>query len=131
MDLAGSAKLVAALEAELSAKSSQIAELEATVSLLEAENVGLREAKGKAPDLTDEEDPIFGRLEEAPCAHKQTAAGKPGEAAACEVIVLSDGEEGIVVDAHKWRSRQVRVMNGESEEVDRGSESNEVSLVLN
>ncbi|GJN38143.1 hypothetical protein PR202_gb27157 [Eleusine coracana subsp. coracana] len=125
MDSADSAKLVTALEAELCAKSSRIAELEARVSLLEAENARLREAKGKASDLTGEEDPIFGRLEEAPCAHKQTAAGKPGEAVACDVIVLSDGEEGIAVDADKGRSPQVRVVTEESEEVERGSESNE------
>ncbi|KAK3159700.1 hypothetical protein QOZ80_1BG0049990 [Eleusine coracana subsp. coracana] len=125
MDSAGSAKLVTALEAELSAKSSRIAELEARVSLLEAENARLREAQGKAPDLTGEDDPILGRLEEAPCAHKQTAAEKPGEAMGCDVIVLSDGEEGIAVDADKGRSPEVRVVTEESEEVERGSESNE------
>ncbi|TVU22914.1 hypothetical protein EJB05_32650 [Eragrostis curvula] len=124
------AENVAALEAELAAKSSRIAELEARVSTLEAENSRLRKAMAKeeAAGLPGEEDPIFGRLDEDSGGHKQMAAEKLGGGADCDVVVLSDGEEGIAADANKRmsteegvviptpRKRAVRVVAAESED---------------
>jgi hypothetical protein len=73
MDIAEIAKKVDALEAELAAKSSRIADLEARVSLLEAENTRLRNAtrKGDAMDHTGKNAPTFGRLEENLGVNKQ------------------------------------------------------------
>ncbi|GJN38144.1 hypothetical protein PR202_gb27158 [Eleusine coracana subsp. coracana] len=136
MDSTEPADKVAAMEAKLNAKTSRISELEARVSLLEAENARLRAAMAKeeAPDPRGEEDPIFGRLEDGSGGPKQAAAEKLGEGGACDVIVLSDGEEEITVDASKGispevgvaavptpRKHAVRVLAGEDEG---GSESN-------
>ncbi|GJN06474.1 hypothetical protein PR202_ga24203 [Eleusine coracana subsp. coracana] len=136
MDSTEPADKVAAMEAELNAKTCRISELEARVSLLEAENARLRRtmAKEEAPGPKGEEDPIFGRLEEDLVGHKQTAAEKVGEGGACDVIVLSDSDEGIAIDDSKGIRPEVgvaavptpqkhaaRVLAGE---VEGGSESN-------
>ncbi|TVU22915.1 hypothetical protein EJB05_32636 [Eragrostis curvula] len=139
MESAEPAGKVAALEAELAAKSSRIAELEARVSLLEAENSRLRTAmaKGEAAGRTGEEDPIFGRLEEDLGGHKQTAAEKLSKGAGWDVLVLSDDEEWIAVDANEGRSQEegvvavpttrkrgVSAVTGENENIEGGGEGN-------
>ncbi|RLM93371.1 chromodomain-helicase-DNA-binding protein 1-like [Panicum miliaceum] len=101
MDAAGAAAKFRALDAELAAKSSRAAELEARVSLLEAENVRLREAlaRGEATGRAAEGDPKFGRF-----ATVRRGSEKPGKSVACDVIEVSDNEEGAAVDANSGRS---------------------------
>ncbi|XP_037427197.1 uncharacterized protein LOC119292466 [Triticum dicoccoides] len=81
---AESAKKVDALKAELAAKSSRIAGLEARVSLLEAENAGLRKAVSEGG---------FGRLEAGLGGSKQKTADIAGGHVMNHVIEVSDGEE--------------------------------------
>ncbi|KAL6627179.1 hypothetical protein ACP70R_030905 [Stipagrostis hirtigluma subsp. patula] len=114
MDSAEPAARFCALEAELAAKSLRIAELEARVSCLEAENarLSMAMAKGEGADRTGEEDHVVGRLEEGLGGHKQEAAEMVAGGADCGgVIVLSDGEDGIAVDSNKGRSPEVRVVS--------------------
>ncbi|CAO2181420.1 unnamed protein product [Urochloa humidicola] len=133
MDAAGAAAKLWALDAELAAKSSRVAELEVRVSLLEAENAQLRKAlaRGEATGRTGGEDPKFGRLAAVPRGSKREAVEKPGGSVACVVIELSDDEEGACLDASKGRSpevgvvavptprkRAVRPVTGESEDED-------------
>ncbi|CAO2194228.1 unnamed protein product [Urochloa humidicola] len=133
MDAAGAAAKFWALDAELAAKSSRVAELEARVSLLEAENARLRKALaiGEATGHTGGEDPKSGRLATVQRGSKREAVDKPGRSVACDVIEVSDDEEGAAVDAIKGRSpeegvvavptprkRAVRPVTEESEDED-------------
>ncbi|CAL4978644.1 unnamed protein product [Urochloa decumbens] len=131
MDAAGAAAKFRSLDAELAAKSSRVAKLEARVSFLEAENARLRRAlaRGEAADRTGGEDPKFGRFAAVLRGSKREAAEKPGGSVACDVIEVSDDEEGGAVDANKGRGpeegvvavptprkREVRAVTGESED---------------
>ncbi|KAM3294505.1 hypothetical protein ACQJBY_037422 [Aegilops geniculata] len=84
MDFAEVAKKVDALKAELAARSTRIAGLEARVSLLEAENAGLRKAASEGG---------FGRLEAGLGGSKQKSADIAGGRLMNHVIEVSDGEE--------------------------------------
>ncbi|TKW12129.1 hypothetical protein SEVIR_5G016800v4 [Setaria viridis] len=133
MDAAGAAAKSRALDAELAAKSSRVAEPEARVSLLEAENARLR--KALASRAAGNEDPKSGRLASLLLrGSKRESAEKPGGSVACDVIEVSDDEEGfITVDASSKgrspeeegvvavptpRKRAVRAVAGESEDGD-------------
>ncbi|CAL4952430.1 unnamed protein product [Urochloa decumbens] len=131
MDAAEVEAKVWALDAELAAKSSRVAELEARVSLLEVENARLRRALaiGEGAARTRGEDPKFGRFAAVLRGSKREAAEKPGGSVACDVIEVSDDEEGAAVGADKGRSpeegivavptprkREVRAVTGESED---------------
>jgi hypothetical protein len=96
MDISEIAKKVDALEAELAAKSSRIADLEARVSLLEAENTRLRKAMRKGDANTGKNVPTFGRLEEGFRGNKQHGVN--------DVIEVSDSdseEEGVAAGVNK------------------------------
>ncbi|VAH59079.1 unnamed protein product [Triticum turgidum subsp. durum] len=103
MGVAEIAKKVDALKAELAAKSSRIADLEARVSLLEAENARLRKAmsEGVAMNRRAKKGPTFGRLEEGLGGNKQKSADIAGGHLMNDVIEVSDGEEeGMAVDVN-------------------------------
>ncbi|KAL6850115.1 hypothetical protein ACP4OV_020742 [Aristida adscensionis] len=145
MAAAAAAARFSALEAELAAKTSRIAELEARVSCLEAENARLRKAmaNGEGAGRAGESYSAIDRLEEILGAHNQEEVEMVGAgAAACGgVMVRSDGEEGIGVDASKGRSpeeggvvtvpaspkRGLRVVTPESVEGGSGSSSGDAS----
>jgi hypothetical protein len=95
MDAAEVAAKVCALEAEIAAASPRIADLEARVSLLEAENAHWREA---VPIPRGE---TFRRLEEGLSASKQEAPKK--EVAASFNEVGNGGEKGIAADVSNRR----------------------------
>ncbi|CAO2205127.1 unnamed protein product [Urochloa humidicola] len=134
MDAAGAAAKFRSLDAELAAKSSRVAELEARVSFLEAENARLRRALARgeaATGRTGGEDPESGGLAAVLRGSKREAVEKPGGSKACDVIEVSDDEEGVAVDASKGRcpeegvvavltprKRAVRPVTGESEDED-------------
>ncbi|XP_062189686.1 uncharacterized protein LOC133892754 [Phragmites australis] len=133
MDAAGPAARFSALEAELAAKTSRIADLEARVSLLYAENARLRKAlaKGEGTDRAGEEDPKFGRLAAGLGGNKHEAVEKQDGSVACDVIEVSDCEEGMAIGVNEGRGpeegvvavptprkRAVRVVTGESEDVE-------------
>ncbi|VAH74711.1 hypothetical protein VPH35_050981 [Triticum aestivum] len=109
MGVAEIAKKVDALKAELAAKSSRIADLEARVLLLEAENARLRKAmsEGVAVNRRGKKGPTFGRLEEGLGGKKQKSGDIVGGHAMNDVIEVSDGEE---------EGMAVGVNNGESGE---------------
>jgi hypothetical protein len=135
MDAAGVAAKFRALDAELAAKSSRVAELEARVSFLEAENARWR--KALACLAAGDEDPKSGRLAGFLLrGSKRESAEKPGGSVACDVIEVSDDEEegvrvtvdasskgrspeeeGVVADPTP-RKRAVRAVAGESEDED-------------
>ncbi|VAH74712.1 unnamed protein product [Triticum turgidum subsp. durum] len=103
MGVAEIAKKVDALKAELAAKSSRIADLEARVLLLEAENARLRKAmsEGVAVNRRGKKGPTFGRLEEGLGGKKQKSGDIVGGHAMNDVIEVSDGEEeGMAVDGN-------------------------------
>ncbi|KAF8643630.1 hypothetical protein HU200_066686 [Digitaria exilis] len=125
------------LDAEIAAKSARVAELEARVSLLEAENARLRKALGRegAIDRTGEEGPRSGRFGGVlrGSRHEDEAAEKKlGGSAACDVIEVSDDEEGPaavvsirgrtpeegVAAVPTPRKRAARAVTGESEDED-------------
>lgn len=124
----------ATLEAELAAKSSRVADLEARVSLLEAENARLRKAMdtGEPVDHTGKKGPVFRRLEDILGGDKQKSVEMVGGRVSHDVIEVSDGEEeGMAVDVNKERGAEegvlavptprkcaVRVVTGESEDED-------------
>ncbi|WVZ72827.1 hypothetical protein U9M48_021229 [Paspalum notatum var. saurae] len=123
MDAVEPTSKFAALHAELAAKSSRVAELEARVSLLEAENACLRKALAtrEATDCTGEEDPIP-RRSEADLGGGKHAAPR---SVACGVIEVSDDEEGTslagevgVVAAPTPRKRVVTRESEDEEEAD-------------
>ncbi|KAL6850116.1 hypothetical protein ACP4OV_020743 [Aristida adscensionis] len=135
MAAAAPAARLSALEAELAAKASRVAELEARVSCLEAENARLRKAlaEGGGAGRAGEGGTIPGRLEEGLRGRKRGAIEIACGGVACgDVIVLSDGEEGeegVSVAANKGggqeegvvavrtpRKRAARVVIGESED---------------
>ncbi|KAG2594816.1 hypothetical protein PVAP13_5KG022600, partial [Panicum virgatum] len=118
------------LNAELAAKSARIAELEARVSLLQAENARLREAlaRGEATGRTGARDPESGRLAAGPGGIEREAVEKlGGEGVACAIIEVSDGDEEVAaVDGTKGRrnpeegavaapTRRKRVVTSEGE----------------
>lgn len=99
MDAAEVAAKVCALEAELAATSPRIADLEARVSLLEAENARWRKAMPHGE--------VFGRLEEGLGGSKQKAAqavGVRGLAYDSFNEVCGGEEEGVAADAGNGRS---------------------------
>jgi hypothetical protein len=101
MDAAGAAAEFSPLNAEIAAKSSRTAELEARVSLLEAENARLREAlaRGEATGRTGARDPKSGRLAAGPGRIKhKTTLELNGESVAWGIIEVSGGEKGFAVD---------------------------------
>ncbi|CAM0880465.1 unnamed protein product [Alopecurus aequalis] len=104
MDIGEIAKKVDALEAELVAKCSSIADLEARVSLLETENARLRKAMpdGEAMVHAGQNGPTFDRLEEGLGGNKQ----KPvAEHVVNDVIEVSDRkEEGVAVEIDNGKS---------------------------
>ncbi|KAM3348158.1 hypothetical protein ACQJBY_021836 [Aegilops geniculata] len=107
MGVAEVAKKVDALKAELAAKSSRIADLEARVSLLEAENARLRKvmSEGVAMNHSGKKGPTFGRLEEGLSGNKQKSADIAGGHVMNDVIEVSDGEEeGMAVDVNNGES---------------------------
>uniref|UniRef100_A0ACD5VG02 Uncharacterized protein n=1 Tax=Avena sativa TaxID=4498 RepID=A0ACD5VG02_AVESA len=111
MDIGEATKKVA-LEAKLAAKYSRNAELEAMVSLLEAENTRLRKAvpEGEAMYPTGGSGPTIGRLEEGFGGNKQKPVDKLGEHVVDDVIDVSDGEEeGMAVDVDMGGSAEVGV----------------------
>ncbi|KAF8733579.1 hypothetical protein HU200_014884 [Digitaria exilis] len=126
-----------ALDVELAAKSARVAELEARVSLLEAENARLRKALGRegAMDRTGEEGPRsdrFGGVLRGSRHEDEAAENKLGGSAACDVIEVSDDEEGpAAADSSRGRTpedgvaavrtprkRAARAVTGESEDED-------------
>ncbi|RCV23581.1 hypothetical protein SETIT_5G018100v2 [Setaria italica] len=108
MEAAGAAAKFCALAAELAAKSSHVAELEARVSLLEAENERLREALARREGAGD---PKSGRLAAGLRRSKHEEAEKLGGGAACDIIELSDYEEGpAAVDANEGQSPEEGVV---------------------
>ncbi|KAG2594817.1 chromodomain-helicase-DNA-binding protein 1-like [Panicum virgatum] len=129
-DAAGAAAKLRALDAELAAKSSRVSELEARVSLLEAENARLRKALAReATGRAAEGGPKFGRLAAVLPGSEHKEAEKRRGSLACDVIEVSDDEEGAAVDASSGRSpgegvdavptlrkRAVRSVTGESED---------------
>ncbi|XP_066313536.1 uncharacterized protein [Miscanthus floridulus] len=96
------------LYAELAAKASRVAELEARVSALETENAGLREAlvvaRREATGSTGgEEDPVLRGI-------KHEAVEKRGGGVARDAIEVSDDEEGAAaVGANKGGSPEEAV----------------------
>uniref|UniRef100_A0ACD5VLH7 Uncharacterized protein n=1 Tax=Avena sativa TaxID=4498 RepID=A0ACD5VLH7_AVESA len=112
MDIGKIDKKVGALEAELAAKYSRIAEQEARVSLLEAENARFRKAvpEGEAMYPTGESGPTIGRLEGGFGGNKRKPVDKLGEHVVDDVIDVSDGEEeGMAVDVDMGDSAEVGV----------------------
>uniref|UniRef100_A0ACD5VUQ9 Uncharacterized protein n=1 Tax=Avena sativa TaxID=4498 RepID=A0ACD5VUQ9_AVESA len=111
MDIAEVAKKVDALQAELAAKDSRIADLEARVSLLEAESARLRRVmpEGDAMYHTGKNGLTFGRLEEGFEGNKQKPVDMLVEHVDVvnDVIEVSDGkEDGMSVDSNKGKSAE-------------------------
>ncbi|KAM0929073.1 hypothetical protein ACQ4PT_001850 [Festuca glaucescens] len=94
MDAAEVAAKVCALEAELAATSPRIADLEARVSLLEAENARWRMALPRGESFG-------GRLEEGPSGSKQETFQKVG---ACFDEVGDGDEKGMAADVSSRRA---------------------------
>ncbi|KAG8045718.1 hypothetical protein GUJ93_ZPchr0008g13133 [Zizania palustris] len=119
MNTAELAAKAAALEEELSAKSSRIAVLEARVSLLEAENARLRratEVKGEPAARAGKKGPNIRRLEEVLGGSKHgTVEMVGGQLVAHDVIEVSDGEEEGMNVIPTLRRSAVRVETDESE----------------
>uniref|UniRef100_A0ACD5VKM8 Uncharacterized protein n=1 Tax=Avena sativa TaxID=4498 RepID=A0ACD5VKM8_AVESA len=107
MDIAEVAKKVDALQAELAAKDSRIDDLEARVSLLEAESARLRKfmPEGDAMDYTGKTGPTLGRLKKGFEGNKQKPVDILGEHVVNDVIEVGDGkEDGMAVDINKEKS---------------------------
>ncbi|KAM3329381.1 hypothetical protein ACQJBY_026446 [Aegilops geniculata] len=97
MDAAEIAVKVRALEAALAAKASRISDLEARVSLLEAENTRFRKAvpNVQAMDHSGNQGPTFGRLDEGFGGNKRNSAG--GHLVNGSAEVSDGGPEGMAV----------------------------------
>ncbi|CAD6240615.1 unnamed protein product [Miscanthus lutarioriparius] len=121
------------LYAELVAKSSRVAELEARISALETENAGLREAlsvaRREATGSTgEEEDPISRRLAPVLRGIKHEVVDKRGGGVARDAIEVSDDEEGAAaVGANKGGSPEEGVGEADAEDAEGGGGSNRES----
>lgn len=151
MDAAEIAEKVCALEAALAAKASRISDLEARVSLLEAENARFRKAVPNVQSMDHSgnqmmQGPTFGRLDEGFGRNKQNSAGRHlvndstevsdggAEGMAVDVTNRSNAEEGLLAVPAPW-DFTVPVVIGESgsedeiEDADVGLEDDNVSII--
>ncbi|XP_048562531.1 uncharacterized protein LOC125543276 [Triticum urartu] len=148
MDAAEIAEKVRALEAALAAKASRISDLEARVSLLEAENTRFRKAAPnvQAMDHSGDQGPTFGRLDEGFGGNKQNSAGghlvngstevsdRGPEGMAVGVAIRSSTEESLLAVPAPWE-RTVPPVIGESggedeiEDADVGLEDDDVPIM--
>ncbi|CAM0880464.1 unnamed protein product [Alopecurus aequalis] len=109
MDAAEIAKRIDAIESGVAANASRVADLEARVSFLEAENTRLRKAmpNGQAMDHTGKRGPTFGRLVEDLSGNKQNLLDIAGGHMVNDVTEASDSEkEGMNVNVTSGRSAE-------------------------
>nr|XP_040259567.1 uncharacterized protein LOC109776802 isoform X2 [Aegilops tauschii subsp. strangulata] len=142
MDAAEIAVKVRALEAALAAKASRISDLEARVSLLEAENTRFRKAvpNVQSMDHSGDQGPTFRRLDEGFGGNKQNSVG-------CHLVngsaeVSDGGPEGMAVGVAIRSSAEESLLAGtvppvtgesggedEIEDADVGLEDDDVSIM--